>query len=365
VLWLVVGLAPALVVPVEYNTLHAIAAMPPVFLLIGLGFRTLTKVQLAVVRIGLIGLLGVGFGVTAVRTARAYFATWSDQRDVQVAYHSHVVTLGRHLDRQISQSPVVITSLYPGEFHDPYTMEVTLKRQDLDLHWSDARYALMVPDQPSRLFVEEQTEPNAVFDILLADKIHQIVTLNFGKDAIPSQIRGYDWDSEQAWITLRSTLDTDARAQSGDPPPDSTDALVQAPVSFGDIVSLVGYKTQVITNTTPSLELMTAWKVERPTEEQLRIFSHLLTPTGELIDQVDRLDAPSWQWREGDQFVQLHRLQLPAHNIGTPYSIALGFYAPSTLSRLPVRVNTAMSSNDPLPTRILIPVPETARLDTR
>jgi len=357
-LWLGVGLAPAWVVPIEYNTLHAIAAMPPIFLLIGLGFRTLTQIRIGLVRIGMALLLGVGFGITAVRTTHAYFVTWSTQRDVRVAYHHHVVALGRHLNRQEPQSPVVITSLYPGEYHDPYTMEVTLERQDLNLRWCDARYALMVPQAPARLYIEEQTVPHEVFDALLAEKTQHITTLNFDADAIPSQIRGYRWESDRAWDDLRAVLGTDVRALNGDPPPNVPHPVLTSPIDFGNTVAFIGYAAHTVTGTTASLELMTAWEVKSPPEQRIWMFSHLLSPTGELLDQVDRLDAPAWQWREGDRFVQRHQLQVPESESCSACSIAVGFYIPSTLTRLPVQADTVTSLEGPPPTRILIPYPQ-------
>jgi len=44
-IWLGGGLAPALLTTIEYNTLHAIAAMPPVFLLVGYGFDGIVRLR--------------------------------------------------------------------------------------------------------------------------------------------------------------------------------------------------------------------------------------------------------------------------------------------------------------------------------
>lgn len=363
-LWLAVGLAPALVVSVEYNTLHAIAAMPPIFLLIGLGVHTLTRVRHAKTRFGIAVLLGLGFGLTAARTARAYFVTWPAQRDVRVAYHHHVVALGRHLDRKEAQSPVVITSLYPGEFHDPYTMEVTLKRQDLSLRWCDARHALILPDSTSRIYIEEQTTPDESFDPLLEGKTQRIATLKFGADALPSWIYGYEWESGQAWDALHPTLSTVAYAQNEDPPPDRPHQRIETPVDFGDVVTLNGYTIRVIPGSRSSLEVLTAWTVKGSPSRRLLIFTHLLSSTGELLDQADRLDAPSWQWVTDDRIVQRHQLQLPETPTCSSCSIALGLYVPDTRERLPVTIDKLADSEGPPPTRILLPLADSNELET-
>jgi hypothetical protein len=357
-LWLAVGLAPALVVPVEYNTLHAIAAMPPVFLLIGLGVQTLTRVPTRRWHIAtiLLVILTLGFGVTGVRTAYAYFITWGTQRDVRVAYHHHVVALGRHLEQMETRSPVVITSLYPGEFHDPYTMEVTLKRQDLDLRWCDARYALIVPKATSRLYVEEQTTPTEHFAFLLDDTRQRVTTLDFGADAIPSQITGYQWESGKAWDDIQTTLGTEVYAKNGDPPPNLPHQFIEAPLNFGDTLTFVGYSIQVNEQPADSLDLLTFWQVIQPPDQRVLLFSHLLSPGGNLISQADQLDAPSWQWQSGDRFVQRHELQLPEAPSCSGCSVAVGLYVPATLTRLPVRTEEFQGHEEPAPTRLLIPL---------
>ena len=109
-LWLGGGMAPALLTTVEYNTLHAIAALPAVFLLIGLGCDTLwqavqtsnnqsriarftfhvSRFTFYVLRTG----LALAFVLTGLEVTYAYFVTWGQNRDVRVSYHHHVVAWG-------------------------------------------------------------------------------------------------------------------------------------------------------------------------------------------------------------------------------------------------------------------------------
>ena len=168
-IWLAGGIAPALLAPVEYNLLHAIAAMPPAMLAIGLATQAIPASATVYLRrfrrtrpwlaYAIHGWVALAFLMTLGEAAHAYFVTWAHNRDVRVAYHHHVVALGRHLDDQDDTRPVVMTSLYPGEYHDAYAMEVTLRREDLSLRWADGRDALFVPATEARLFVEQQTRP--------------------------------------------------------------------------------------------------------------------------------------------------------------------------------------------------------------
>ncbi len=363
VIWLAGGVAPALIAPVAYNLLHAVAAMPAAMLLVALGAREL-KAQVGRLRRPVPHLVaaaaGIAWALTGTGTAQAYFGTWAHERDVQVAYHSHVVALGHELDRTSETTPVVMTSLYPGEFHDPYVMEVTLHRSDLSLRWVDGRGAIFVPTTSARLFVEEQTQlPPALWRLLLPD-LEPSLTLSFGDDAIPSWTRGYAWDAPASWQALTSGLATEILAQRGDPPPAAEHARLRAPVGFGEIVSLAGYRTtQTPSGDALTLSLLTAWTVTAPVEDDLAIFAHLLDAGGNLVSQDDRLDAPSWQWQPGDRFVQVHSLALPADLPSGSYVVELGLYARGDLARLPIHMTGP--TGDCVATRVLLPVELTAQ----
>jgi 4-amino-4-deoxy-L-arabinose transferase-like glycosyltransferase len=360
-IWLAGGLAPAFLAPVEYNTLHAIAAMPPVFLLIGLGFLLMGRVarritrQRPVVRRLLLAAGAVALMLTGIEAAYAYFVTWARNRDVRVAYHHHVVALGRHFNQTVPTAPVVITSLYPGEFHDPYTMEVTLHREDVRLRWSDGRYALFVPREAAHLFVEEQTQPRDELWHLVHKDLVPEMQMDFQPDDHPSWTRGYQWNAPATWARIETTLSHDVLVYPGDPPPNIAHDKRKAPVQYGAAVKLVGY--QIVPEAPQpgeTVTLLTAWEITAPITEPLVLFAHLLDDQGTLIDQNDRLDAPNWQWQAGDRFIQTHDLLLPDSAGTSAHVIALGWYTRRDVTRLPVQI----SDGEPglSATRILLPL---------
>jgi hypothetical protein len=69
------------------------------------------------------------------------------------------------------------------------------------------------------------------------------------------------------------------------------------------------------------------------------LFIHALDATGTLIAQEDRLDAPAWNWREGDVIAQSHRIGLPRDLPQGPVHLELGVYRQADLRRLPVLVD--------------------------
>jgi len=363
--WIAGGLAPALLTPVDYNLLHAIAAMPAVMLTVAAGATGISG-RLAArldhhrrLRTAAAAIAIVAFAATLAGTTHAYFVTWTENRNVHVAYHQHVVALGRYLDAQIDGRTVVVTSLYPGEVHDPYTMEVTLRRRDLSLRWADGRDALFLPSGDTRLVVEEQTQPPAELWTWLSPDLTPLVTLRFREDDIPAIVRAYSWDAPASWERLTGNLSRAVRVQSGDPPPAVAHVAAEAPVGFAATVTLTGYQWDMTTvDPGVTLDLLTAWEVDAATDLDLVIFAHLLAEDGNLVTQDDRMAAPSWQWQPGDRFVHLHRLPLPVDLAPGSHAIALGLYDRVTLTRLPIQ--TELCCTDPPATRLLLPleVPE-------
>jgi len=364
-IWLAGGVAPALLAPVEYNLLHAIAAMPAAMLAVGLGADIaprlpgshLMRSPRDRIRLRVHGRLWVGlaFLLTLGETAHAYFVTWAGNRDVRVAYHHHVVELGRWLGSQNDVRPVVMTSLYPGEYHDAYTMEVTLRREDLSLRWADGRDAIFVPNTEARLFVEEQTQPSDELWVRIESDLTPLTKLRLQDDDIPSRIDGYVWDGAASWDRIIEKLAHKVTLQAGDPPPSVAQTLLETPVTYGATVALQGHASQQGTAIPGSKHaLLTAWEVTATTDAELVIFAHLLAGDGALITQDDRIATPSWQWQPGDRFIHLHHLDLPADLEPGAYHIALGLYDRGTVIPLPIA--SASSGTEPAPTRVLLPL---------
>lgn len=365
--WIAGGLAPALLAPVQYNLLHAIAAMPVVMLTVAAGTTSISGWLAARLdhhcrwlRTAVAAIAIVALAATVTGTAHAYFVTWTENRDVHVAYHQHVVALGRYLDAQIDSRPVVVTSLYPGEVHDPYTMEVTLRREDLSLRWVDGRDAVFVPSGDARLVVEEQTQPPPELWTWLSPDLTPLAALRFREDDIPAVVHAYAWDAPTSWERLTGNLSRDVRVQAGDPPPTVAHTAAETPVGFAGTVTLIGYQWDAATVVPAAaaagatLNVLTAWEIDAITDLDLVIFAHLLAEDGSLVVQDDRMAAPSWQWQPGDRFVHVHRLALPSDLVPGSYVIALGLYDRVTLTRLPI--HTEPCCTDPLATRLLLPL---------
>ena len=352
-LWLGCGLAPALLTSVEYNTLHAIAAMPAAFLLVTLGINSVMKLLISAQNrfagaekikpfsigpfIIYAGLL-LAFIATGIESMQAYFTCWGENRDVRVAYHHHIVSLGRELSIPGTSSPVVISSLYPGQFHDPYTMDITLGNLSLPLRWVDGRSAVFLPSSQTRLYIDPQAMfPDSLWVFIKPDLQTQN-DLTFKPDDIPAKIESYLWDSNTTWARITAAFKynffyavenkADALQNTG---------RMSAPVDFNGVVRLDGY--HLTRNNQPSddhVVVLTAWSVLRAYNDELVIFIHLLDQGGNILTQQDTLAAPSWQWEKGDRFLHHHEFTLPPDTATEEAMIAVGLYRRDDLARLPI-----------------------------
>ena len=348
-LWLGGGVAPALLTRVEYNTLHAVTAMPAGLLLATYGLNSiltyLTTIDIVSVNIDrkfrpkmfnksmrillYAGIISM-FVVTGIESMTSYFDKWGQNREVRVAYHHHVVKLGRELKKSSAQMPAVITSLYPGEFHDPYTMDIVMEEGTLPLRWVDGRSAVFVPGKSTRLYIEEQTMLPTTLWQFVEPYTQRAADIVFRSDDIPGIINAYKWDGDKTWDLIMASFASDFYSSVND-------SQLQGPINYGGIIHLDAYHI-------PSSELMpslpftvlTAWSIQKPYPDELKIFVHLLDGSGAIIAQQDYLGAPAWQWVPGDRFLHLHSIDLPDAIDSPVRAVAIGLYQQKNYSRLPV-----------------------------
>jgi len=337
-LWLFLGLAPALVTGLESSALRAIAAQPAVFAIIALPLALLIRsMQSRLDRLGRLGTIGLALaGLTALgmHTAHTYFDVWANHRDTRVAYNSHVVEIARYLETQPSDSPVAVSTLYPGPFHDPAAIDVALDRAALKatLRWYDARFALVFPDAPQARAIFPAYAPlDATLQALFEPTARLLDRVELQPDDLVPWFEVYAWQPRVAQASLPLT----------------------DPVDVGHIVAFVGHQLE-----TPSVapggtvELLTFWRVLDPSTgsgcpstsfaprpsgqstakrrtgcEELVFFTHVLDAGGQIAGQQDRLDVPRWNWSPGDLFVQLHRFSIDASLEPGLYPLEIGVYA--------------------------------------
>jgi hypothetical protein len=200
----------------------------------------------------------------------------------------------------------------------------------------DGRSALVFPSRAARLIVPAL----APLDPALAGLVAPYADLVEARRLRPNDLNPgfdvYDWDSTAALRAVLSRLD-DQSAFWADgatfPVADPTSVYrpLELPADLGHAVALLGYEVAAsVLARGDELVLTTYWRVLAVPDPELEtvLFAHLLDPTegGRSIAGQDRLDAPSWNWRIGEVFAQMHRIPVDADISSGVYPVEVGAY---------------------------------------
>jgi hypothetical protein len=374
-MWLVVGALPSMITGVSASATRAIAIIPVLYLFPALaavaGLRWV-RARWAGARFVLVPLFVAAIVAAGARSFRDYFFTWANARDVRVGYHTTLFEIGQYLDEQaiLPETVVVLSSIYPGRYHDPYALELTMARRDLSLRWVDGRGALVFPAAPSRLIVPAI----ASLDPLLAEAIapphaRLVESRLLRTDDLNPAYDVYDWASTEALenVLAQAAQLPAAWSPSKDLPaggPEEAYQLLDMPADLGHTIALLGYDLRS-RDVAPGEEitLVTYWRVlsSPPADLDTVVFTHLLFPEGTppVIAQQDRLDAPAWNWHEGDVIAQIHRLELDNDVPAGRFPLEVGAFTrplPSPVDPDPPTTRFRLYVEDqPVSDRILLP----------
>jgi 4-amino-4-deoxy-L-arabinose transferase-like glycosyltransferase len=199
---------------------------------------------------------------------------------------------------------------------------------DLRLRWFDARHGIVFPSGGESWYAVAEETP---LDPGLADR--------FWRHAKASGQGLYRLSRPDDISTLARKLSVWWSPTTAFPAEGFERYALPWPINFGRLVELLGYEV-IPTEAWPGDEmtLLTYWRVQRGTDRPLKIFAHLLDESSQVKVGQDRLDMAAAGWREGDVFIQLHRLSLPEDVAGGRYQLEIGWYDGQTTERLSVYV---------------------------
>lgn len=333
-LWLFLGLAPALITGVEAAATRVIGMQPVLYL-----FPTLSLVWGAAWLKRRAHLTGPGWrlggrlaavllsaGLLA-DSSRAYFAVWANAPEVRVQYETTLVEMMHYLDTVPTPAVAAISSPQPNRFHDPAVAQMTLQQSQVGLRWFNGQASLLLPDASEVwLLYSAQAPLNAVWQPWLEE----------ARLAAVLPLRPTDEDRPITILHMNGQAAAAAMQAAFQPPP--------GPTTFGDPsrVHFLGYRLN--SDRLPPggvLEVLTMWRVAQAANDAV-LFTHVQGDDGAPLAQQDALDAPSYFWQAGDVFVQRHVIALPADLPPGRYPLAIGFYTrltPDTTARWPVQQN--------------------------
>ena len=364
-IWFLVGISPSLVTGAAASTTRSIAALPAVFVFPALA--VVAGVRWAGEHWGdrESSLVATAFGglivIAGISSSVDYFATWGESPHTRAAYQHTLVEMARYLDAQPEGGLVVISTAQPHAPHDPYVFELTLHRNDVSVRWFDARRALLLPSEPSARLVIPPSAALAPPFVELPG-LQSCERVEMRPDDLDPYFTVYEWRPRLGLAALRRRTQNgsvsssrEAATSKAGRAQENVSPDLDLPVDFGDALKLLGY--ELCTPTVArggTVELITLWQATNPEPFQAEdradvasepvIFAHALDATGILIAQEDRLDAPAWDWQEGDVIAQSHRIELPRDLPQELVNLELGVYRRADLTRLPVLLDDTDSA---------------------
>jgi 4-amino-4-deoxy-L-arabinose transferase-like glycosyltransferase len=383
IFWLAAGIFPSLITGVVASNLRSIAALPVVYLFVSIGLVEIMRglerlIESHTMRTIPLVLLAVA---VTVFSWNAYFDQWAQARDVRVAYHTTLFEVARELDRASDlPADVAISSIYPNRFHDPYALQLTLKRKDMPLRWFTGSFVDMngMP-HASLIFPQPGADaascaPTSTGEVVCSSGVTSTQSVftstlpvaPIGPAAPASVLPNYNTTMVVQAVAPIDPVFADLfqrhsqKIRSVELRPDDfnprfdvygfdataalTDALRSAVVptgtlTFGKVVDFIGSEIR-----TPQVkpgqlvEVITYWRINTLTNQEVILFTHALSgdPARPVLAQQDSLDVPSYYWLPGDAFAQVHRFTIPADASPGVYPLEVGFYSAADQQRWPV-----------------------------
>ncbi len=393
--WLIAGIFPSMITGVVASNLRSIAALPVVYLFVSIGLVEIMRGLERLIdshTLRTIPLVLLAVAVT-VFSWNAYFDIWGQARDVRVAYDTTLFEVAHELDRATDLPlDAAISSIYPNRFHDPYAMQLTLKRTDMPLRWftgsfvdmNGVPHASLIFPQPLSGAASCASPPpgqsecssgtaatQSVFtDTLPAASVGPnpnpapAAPPNYNTTVVVPAIAPIDPVFADLFQRHSEKIRTvELRPDDFDPRFDVyrfdaaaalTDALKSAVVpsttlNFAGAVNLIGSKIQSPRVKPGQLvEVVTYWRINAAYDREATMFTHMLSgdPNRPVLAQQDVLDVPSYYWLPGDAFAQVHRFTIPADTKPGTYPLEVGLYTSDDQKRLPLLDAAGKPSGD-------------------
>jgi 4-amino-4-deoxy-L-arabinose transferase-like glycosyltransferase len=297
-LWLLVSFAPSIVTVDAPSTIRLINLLPIFALFPSLVIHSFGNLSTVYIRLSTtlrqvvpMFLVIIYAGWTMV----SIFIVWPQNEEVAFVWQRALTETAGYLDTAPNSGPVAIGGWSPNTM-DPPTMQLTLRRDDLDLRYfgSDSE------TDPINTLILPQAGPGEdirIFHPTVRPLAPALQTKLSQWGAAPTQYKSF------TSYTIRTTHYI----------PNLT-----SPIPFNNEIRFLTYER--VDN-----GLITIWQVLASTSEPRRFFVHALNASGDIIAQHDSLDAPAQYWQPGDMLVQYHPLDTT-----TATQLRLGLYNPAT-----------------------------------
>lgn len=337
-LWLLIGLGPALVSlpPGSFN--HSLAAQPAVYLMLGMGVDAVW--QWLSNRRAWTGPLTAALLLTLnlVLACRAYAVTWAGAPEVQELYQGGVTAVAHALDTRDPPGPVAIGAPYVNYWHpwNAVGFDLALRRDDLLVRWFNPSGGWIWPSDSGPVTYYFPVDP------LGPQASDPGLEELFVADAALLPAPGDDFAAFRVAspVALERRLERLSGASVAWPADLEHLPSPALPLVFGDRFALLAVELdEGAVEPGGQVRLVTYWETLTAEPTPVVAFVHLTTDGHKIWGQHDWLDVRPESLLPGDRFAQVHSVPVEPKTPAGLYHVQLGLYRPDTLVRLPIAVD--------------------------
>jgi 4-amino-4-deoxy-L-arabinose transferase-like glycosyltransferase len=338
-LWLSIGLAPAVIVPPPASLSHAIAAQPPAYILLALGldglWRALCERTIANRRQWVAPLLATAIiSFHGALSLYVYFVTWATSAEVCELHQCGVTAIARELDGHDSPGPVAIGAPYVNYWHpwNTVNLDLTLRREDLSVRWFNPAGGWVWPADGESITYYFPTDPLGpqTPNPMLQDLFLSNAELLSAGDSFTS-FRANPAEMLETRLEAAAVIPLAWPSDLAHLPPPAL------PLAFDSRFALLGAELEETpVQAGEQLQLTTYWQVLAADPSPVVAFAHLTSNGQDLWGQHDWLDVWADGLQPGDRFLQVHAVQTKPETPAGSYHLEIGLYNPETLVRLQI-----------------------------
>ena len=376
-LWLALGIAPAMLSWPPGSLGHTIAAQPAAFVFPALFLIALWRASTTRrwTRWGARGLAVATVLIFAAINGYDYFVRWPQSPDVQHEYQAPITAVARYLQvRDVGAdgrppSPAAVSAPYV-DYWNPwskrnfdlfYDRQRAVGSDHAAVRWFNGTSSILFPANTSEengtlFFVPDHIRLPSALDpdlYALLDAGSSVLEAGY-VDASGATFDLYLWqDRGPLGRRLLSVASAPVLTSSEGPyVAEQSERERQTsgfPLDVGHRLSLLGYtyNGELLSNEQAplskgympaggALRIATFWQVLEVNGAPLAIFCHILDDANSVQVGWDGLHVSTESWQPGDTFIQIHDLNIPSELSSGIYRVELGVYSPLTQQRLDI-----------------------------
>ena len=354
-LWLLLGIAPAVLSWPPGSLGHTIAAQSVTFVFPALALVSLWRwsahgVHAAAEKPRWVHWSGRVVPIIIVllftlSNEYDYFSRWPRFPQVRAEYQAPITAVARYLEKHTRSQSACVSAPYV-DYWNPWSrmsFDLLSRRRDVRVRWFDGTQSILIPAEGEALFflpdhISSPSELDAGLRSLLMVGSRP-VEIGY-KDQNGSTFDLYLWEDHEP---LDRYLETHSSARVWASPEgryvegetERHRGALALPLDFGHRLSLLAYtysQTQIARGET--WRVTTYWRVLGAHSDALAIFVHVLDDANAVKAGWDGLYVSTESWQKGDVFIHVHGLEIPEELSPGAQRVELGVYSPVTLERL-------------------------------